>query len=185
MGLHIAADVLDGDEFWDLVVECKFNFALVFTHFGRDPLHVELCEYFFFGGACQAFVRGFIKESVFVEFPSVGSGEFPESDVVVFGSGEVHECGAPLVGLDQSEVHLSAVVADENAGFGFAGGEDFFYVGKLCECLDDGGVVLGAGTDQKVNIADGFFAPAQAAGISAFLDQCTDAVLEGLEECAC
>ena len=185
MGLHIAADVLDCDELWDLVVECEFNFALVFAHFGRNPLHIEASEDFFFGSSCQACVGGFVKESVFVEFPSAGSGEFPESDIVVFGSGEVHECGAPLVGLDQSEVNLSSVVADQDAGFGFAGGKDFFHIGQLGEGLDDGCAVFGVCADEQVNVANGFFPAAQASCIGAFLDLRSELFVECVEEVAC
>lgn len=119
---------------------------------------------FFFGVAGD---EGFgviffdVEESPFGEFHAAGDAALAHGDVVFFAAGEVGEGVGELEVGDDAEVALDAVL-EEHGGFGLAMVEDAADLGEGDEGLHE--ALGGGGGGDDVDIFDGFFPSAKAAG---------------------
>ena len=87
-------------------------------------------------------------------------GPLAECDIVLFGSREVSQGGWPNLGRDDTEIAGDASCEDD-AGFGFAVGDDFFHVGGGDKSFHDLLGFIGGG--DQIEVFDDLLSASEAA----------------------
>lgn len=149
-----------------------FELAQIFPQFGWDEVEAELLEDFGFvaTGDEEFGIAGFFlgsEQAVFVESEATFDGAVTHDDVVLLAAREIHLGeGKFAVGHD-AEVGLEATF-QQDAGFGFAFGQDLGDTGLAGEIVKDADGMFAGG--QKVQVANDFLAAAETAGGAAAND---------------
>ena len=102
-----------------------------------------------------------LEQPVFVELEATPGGDAAQCDVVRLRAGKIHQCGAVIGFRNNAQIDLDAVL-QHNRGAGRPARDDLRDILIADEALDDPGARR-CGNDD-VEIADGFPAPAIAAG---------------------
>ena len=148
------------------VVRGGFDFAEVFAHLGRHPVHAQRGVDLFFGGRGHDGAVVEPGQRPLAQRVAHFEGALAQRDVVRLGAGEVLERRAIGFRRKQAHVDLQAV-GEMEADLVLAFGDDVVNAGIGGDVIDRGAGVLGrAGRagDQQVEVAGGFAAAAERAG---------------------
>lgn len=159
--VEASADLIARQEIRQLIFFRGGDFPAIFAKFGGDEGKTQRPVKIFFVFEFEGSFRFSFEQTPFTEVEALVDGALAKRNIVLLGASKVGEGRRPGFGGNDAEIAGDAS-RENDTGFGFAVGDNFFHVGRGNKDLHDFLGLIGGG--DQIEIFHDLFAAAKTSG---------------------